>query len=411
MLMEVDSNMFLEQLQKRVDEAEQQMAAMFGTRLYKRQEGFSQAQIYTLGGREDSVFTLTLRADSESYHKYGESITVCFVYNLYERKALEEDANALNDQLYAKAKLLVPINETKIGNELLKTGILTTDIVEMVVLPPFDKNNTFLSKENRNPNVIEVPFEPDGGGRDILWMYGFMKRQKESGVGFMPEDEAAYLAYKLILERDGLTEEEKGKIYNSEGKITNKQVAYKLLTWKEEADVINDKEKKLLGELRLERIRERVSQLECVLDEMGMNLLRFYKDYPKQAELITEKIRFFNDKSFNVTGRFPLYMNFESLLHLYFRHVNEMNVSDQFAGRDKFQLEEKDILTVVDIVMKELNDEYQAFKEENPEGHFYRTNSKAYYYNGDYYNVDVNLDGCLKTFYRGMGKRKTTAGC
>ena len=203
--MEDDSNIFLEQLQKRVDEAEQQMAAMFGTRLYKQQGGFSQAQIYTLGGREDSVFTLTLRADSESYQKYGESITVCFVYSMYERKALEEDANALNNQLYAKAKLLVPINETEIGNELLRTGILTTDIVEMVVLPPFDKNNTFPSKENRTPNVIEVPFEPDGGGRDILWMYGFMKRQKERGVGFMPEDEAAYLAYKLILEREVIT--------------------------------------------------------------------------------------------------------------------------------------------------------------------------------------------------------------
>lgn len=405
MLME-KSNVLLEQLQKRIDEAEQQMAAMMGAKLYKQPEGFTQAQIYTLGGREDSVFTLTLRTDSESYKKYGESITVCFVYNVYDRKALESNAEYLNALPYAKAKLLVPINEVEKEKELLTTGILTTDIVEMVVLPPMDMNNTFPSKENRTPNVIEVPFEAEEGGRDIIWMYEFMKGQKERGVGLMPEDEAAYLAYKLVLERNELTDDEKRRVFNTDDKIADKQVAYKLLAWKEEADVINDKEKELLNKLRKERISERITLLEFVLDEMGMTLLRFYKDYPKQAEIITEKILTFNDKSFNVTGRFPLYMNFESLLHLYFRHVKEMNVSDQFASRDKFQLEEKDILTVVDIVMKDLNDEYQAFKEENPDSRFYRTNSMAYYYNGDYYNVDVNSDGCLKTFYRGLGKKK-----
>lgn len=407
--MEDNSNIILEQLQKKLDETEQQMAVMFGAKLYKQPEGFTQAQIYTLGGREDSVFTLTLRNDSESYKKYGESITVCFVYNVYDRKALENDAKYLNDHPYAKAKLLVPINEVEKEKELLTTGILTTDIIEMVVLPPMDMNNTFPSKENRTPNVIEVPFEADGGGRDILWMYGFMKRQKERGVGFMPEDEAAYLAYKFILERKELTDDEKRRLFNTDGKIADKQVANKLLSWKEEADVISYKEKELLNKLRKERINERITMLERVLDKMGITLLRFYKNYPKQAEIITEKILTFNDTSFNVTGRFPLYMNFESLLHLYFRHVKEMNVSDQFAARDKFQLEEKDILTVVDIVMKDLNDEYQAFKKENPDGHFYRTNSMAYYYNGDYYNVDVNPDGCLKTFYRGLGKKNSNS--
>ena len=77
-----------------------------------------------------------------------------------------------------------------------------------------------------------------------------------------------------------------------------------------------------------------------------------------------EKMLSFHDVSFNSTGRFPLYMNFKSFLHVYFRHTEELNVSTQFYNRDKFQLEE------------------------------------------NYYNVDVNPDGSISTFYKGTGNKK-----
>lgn len=394
-------------LQTLIDQVEKQMAAVVGMNLYKQAEGFTQEQLYLYGGREDSVFTVTLREDSESFKKYGAEITVCFVYTRDERKALEKDSSALNDIPTAKVKLLVPYGREyeETAKELLKLGVDTKDITQALVLPPFDKNNTFTSKEKRTTKVLEIPFQAQGKGRDIGWMYGFLKRQKEGKVGLMPEDEASYLAYKSILEPELLSEEEKHSIYDRDG-IMNDMVLWHYLLWKQDAEIITEEENEVLGKLKKKRFDERMALLEKALKDQGLSLTKIRTDYPKQAALILSKVITFNDKSFNSSGRFPLYMNFETLLHIYLRHTDEMNIGGQFADRDKFQLVEKDIITVMNIVMRDLNDEYQAFKENNPEGRFFRSGKMAYYYNGDYYHVNVNSDGSISTFYKGSGDKR-----
>ena len=390
-----------------IDKLEQEMAAMIGANLYKQEEGFTQAQLYTYGGRNDSVFTLLLREGSESYQKYGNMLTVCFLYTRDERKALECDSTSLDHNSYLKARLLVPCEHCDNAAEtLLKEGLKTCDIVQITVLPSVEENNTFPSKEKRTPSVLEVPFEAEGNGNDIRWIYGSLKRQKADSVGMMPEVYAIYLAYKLILEREELTDEEKGKIFNAEGKIENKVVAYHLLQWKKEAGLINDNEKELLNKLKLNKIYERMGLVDRILKDLGTDVKTFTRVYPESAGLLFNKIMNFHDRSFNTTGKFPLYMNFESLLHIYFRHTNELNICEQYANRDKFQLEEKDIMTVIDIVMHQLNDEYQTFKEKYPDGRFFRAGKMSYYYNGDYYNVDVNEDGSISTFYKASGNKK-----
>ena len=384
------------------------MAEMIGAKLYKQEDGFTQAQLYAYGGRNDSVFTLSLRKESEGYRRYGSQLTVCFIYTRDERKALEENTNSLDAESYIKAKLLVS-REGQCDNTadiLEKDGLNTRDIIQIIVLPSVDENNTFPSKEKRTPKVLEIPFEAEGNGDDIEWIYGFLERQKEDGVGLMPEDDAIYLAYKLILEREELTEDEKRQIFNAEGKIRNREVAYHYLLWKKEAGLIKNRELMLLNRLKQDRVYRRVALVDDTLKEMGLNIEEFAKKYPESASLLYKKIMRFHDRSFNTTGRYPLYMNFKSLLHIYFRHTNEMNVGGQYANRDKFQLEEHDVITVIDIVMHQLNDEYQAFKKDHPNGRFFRAGKMAYYYNGDYYHVDVNEDGSISTFYKASGNKK-----
>ena len=176
----LDSILVLKELQEK---AEHEMVEMFGASLYKSEEGFTQDQLYTYGGRIDSVFNLTLRHGSDMYQKYGEMVTVCFVYTLKERKALEENANALNNKPLANATLLDFDHDKEASDTLLKEGIDPHDITSIIVLPPMKENNTFPSKEMRKPEVLEIPFKAESNGRDIEWIYGFMKRLKTKGVG------------------------------------------------------------------------------------------------------------------------------------------------------------------------------------------------------------------------------------
>ena len=62
-------------------------------------------------------------------------------------------------------------------------------------------------------------------------------------------------------------------------------------------------------------------------------------------------------------------------------------------------------MTVIGHVMRALSNEYQEYKQRNPNGRFYRRGAMGYYFNGDYYNVDVNPDGSISTFYKGSGKK------
>jgi len=379
---------------------------MLGFKFYTSQIGFTQDQLYTLGGRDDSIFTLTFKKDTLSYKKFGESLTVCIVYTLKERQLLENDILALNANPYIKVKPLLP-EQNNFAFTLMSEGIDTSDIIEMLVLPNRAETNTFYSKDKREVKVLDIPFELDSNGSDIGWIYGFLKKLKLDGIGLMPEDEAQYLAYKLILENGALTKEEKEKLFDTEGKICNNSVSYYYLMWKKEVGALNEKQTEQLKQLQENRFLERMGLADQLLKDIGLNFKKFASDYPKQAMFLLEKILSFKDRSFNTNGKYPLYMNFKSFLHIYFRHTEELNVCNQFEERDKFQLEEKDIITVITHIMRELNSEYQEYKEKNPNGRFYRRGIMAYYFNGDYYNVDVNPDGSLSTFYKGSGKKKT----
>lgn len=402
--MKENYNNILPQIVNLKQKLEDIMVGSIGAKLYKSEKGFTQDQIYNYGGREDSVFTLTLKQNSVSYKKYGELLTVCFVYSLKERQMLENDIYSLNTDPCVKAKPLLPDQEI-LSKDLLNDGIATCDIEEMLVLPNTSKVNTFTSREKREIKVIDIPFEMEGMGYDIEWIYGFLKKQKFEGIGLMPEDEAQYLAYKLIIESEDLTEEERKNLFDSDGKICNNSVSYYYLLWRKEAGLLNECQKEQLNQLRQNRFLDRLALADQVLKNIGLDLKKFASDYPKQASFLLKKILSFRDMSFNTCGKYPLYMDFKSFLHIYFRHSEELNVCNQFADRDKFQLYEKDIMAVISYVMRALNDEYQEYKNKNPNGRFYRRGRMAYYYNGDYYNVDVNPDGSISTFYKGSGKK------
>lgn len=392
-----------------IDKAEQEMAAMIGANLYKQKDGFTQAQLYAYGGRDDSVFTLTLRENSESYKKYGNLLTVCFLYTGDERKALEENSSSLNDEPFIKANLLVPCKGQceNAAELLLWEGINTHDIEEITVLPSTGENNTFQSKEKRTLNVMEVPFKPYGGGRDIGWIYGGMCRRKKDGIGFMPDDEDLYTAYRFICDRDGMSDAERHKVIDEAGHITMTNVGYYYLKWVEEAGLLGEKEKELLSELKRRKVRERFEVLKDELKRAGISFNQFREKYKEQAFFFLQRLYTFHDRSFNIFGKHPMYMDYRSFVHIYLRHVDDVNMGEQLARKDKFQLYEKDVMYMIDHVMHELEKDYQQFRDANPDKKYRRTGNMSFYCLGDYYEVFVDKDGRLESFYKASRIKET----
>lgn len=406
--MEENNNITPEQLcailQKQIEQLEQQMANMCGMKLYKKPDGFSQEEIYNLCGRNDDVATITIRNGSESEIMFGHEVTVCFVYTQKERQKLEQDSSSQDDVPSIKAKALLPDYDQDKAQLLATNGINTHDIIEMVVAPSTTKENLFYGKEKRKPNVLKIPFEAEGKGKDIFWMYGALKRFIEDGIALNPEEKSEYLAYKLILEPEELKDEEKALIFDENGCISNNEVSLKYLIWKEEASRLKDSDKQNLAKLRYLQMIERLGKLDKALEGVG-GLTKFTERFPDKAKLLVDKVLRFREHRYNVVGKHLLYMDLDSFIHIYLRHVEELKNNQIYGERTKFQLREEDVMIVIDHVLYALNDEYQHFKDEHPDWEFRRYSDQAYYYNGDYYAIRIEPNGRLETFYK-LGDRK-----
>ena len=390
--------MLLSILKQQMDFLESQMAERCGMKLYKSANGFTQEEIYAYAGAKDCVATLTL--SQESARVYGETLTVAFVYYQKERIALEKDKTALNDISNVKAKELLGELDSSLHAQLLKDGVPTKDIVEMLVGPETEDQNTYTSSHLRKPKVLEIPFESKGNGDDIRFMYGALCHFISDGIELTPEEHNEYLAYKIVLEPEKLTEKEKAEIFDENGKIVNQEVAYFWLMWKNNAGQLTEKNKEDLMQLAKNRIANRFELADKELENMGLSLDKLVKNYPEKANLLISRIINFHERRYNIVGKHLLYMSFKSFLHIYLRHVKELTVENQFGERSKFQLAEKDLNATMNIVLDALNDEYQKYKDEHPNNRFFRKGRMAYYYNGDYYDIDILPDGQIGSFYK-----------
>lgn len=404
--MDNNSNLLLQEWKTIMSRAEERMFEYFGMRLYKNDSGFSQEEIYNLCGRDDSVATITFRIGSQAYLDYGEDLTVCFIYTPKERQKLESNTAALNGLPCVKARILLPGFSQIVENKLLTAGVNSHDIVKMIVLPGTKQENKYNSHEKRSSHSIDIPFEPYGNGEDIKWMYGFLLQQKNQGIGLTPDEYAEYLAYKIVLDFDGLTEEEHNDVFNDQGLIYNNEVAWNYINWKKSASLLTDKDKKHLDTLTYHRVTTRLYKLDEHLKGIG-GLVAFSKKYKDKANLIVDKVLRFRQHRYNIQGKHLLYMDLDGFLHIYLRHVEELNTNGLYPQKTKFQLKERDVETVISNVMCSLNDEYQAFRDASPNRQFRKYDEQSFYYKGDYYVIRVESDGRLVQFYKLGTKAKS----
>ena len=360
-------------------------------------ENITQGNLYRLAGRTDDVCTFDLREGSASYLKFGPTLTVELVYTQEERKQLEKDIAALDKKAMVKAKGLL-LKDDAIKIDLIKTGIPIQDIISATALHFTPEQNTYTSTDKRKLDVLVIPYEPSRAIDEIDWWYGFMCRRKGAGDILMPEWELDYLACKS-LSTDELTEEESILAHNP-------NVVFHKLRWKDEMGIITKDEKKVFQELKKDRIAKRLDVLKDELKKVGIPFNKFRKDYKDQAVFILNRLFSFCDHSLNSIGKYPLYMDFRSFLHIYLRHVEDVNMGAQMAQKDKFQLYEKDILLMIEHVMHELNTEYQLYRESQSNTQFRKYGDEAIYCMGDYYELSVDKDGRLETFYKASRNKK-----
>ena len=358
-------------------------------------------KIYDLVGRNDYTSTITFRPNSQSEKLYGNTLTIVFLYTQQEREELENNIKkgVVGKHGYVKAKyLLFDLSDTKL-KELEEVGVNSNDITNIEWLPYTEPRNTYGSKEKRHIDTITIESKPSCYENDILWMYGALKTYKEKGIGLCPEEQDNYLAYKLILEPTKLTEEENAVIYDANGKM-NEDIAYVYLGYK--CVTLNISKEEIIELMRIcqNRYTKRMAILDERLQDIGSSIKKLKDSETDKAEFLINAVRGFHEKRYNTYGKFPLYLNLEGFLHIYLRHVEDLQIGSQYAHKDKFQLYEKDIEAVISRVLHGINTDYQVYKSDHPTQRYGKYGKDSYYFLGDYYTIQVNEDGSIGTFHK-----------
>lgn len=358
-------------------------------------------KIYRLVGQLDQVATLTFRDDSDAFQTYGDLLTVVFTYDQVERETM--DKLILNDQSNThgriKAKYLgIDLPDDKI-KQLLEDGINSEDIIDVFHFHFHPKTNTFHSTEKRvlNKHIIEMEPLPKGG--DLGWMFGFQDRLVRQGIGLSPNERNFYLAGKFYFETQDLKEQEKNEIFDESG-LMKDSIELEFLTIKGMREEINEEELKKLNALIEIKESNRINTLDSYLGQAGSSLKKLSEKNPEQAKRLINKVMRFNDSRLNVIGKHPIYMDIDSYLHIYMRHVEEYKVNKHFENKDNFQWDEEDVFLVMKNVIQEIEDDYQKYREEKPNLRFSRYDKQSIYFQGDYYTLHVDTTGRISTFHK-----------
>lgn len=358
-------------------------------------------EIYVLVGREDKTAGLTFKYESEAYKVFGPFLTVVFQYTQKEREELDQliVRPPFTKAGYLKAKNLVNELTKEQAEHLVAKGIHSDDIVEILYFKAPEKN-TFHSTERRTIHKIEIPFRSLPKGRDYDWMYGFKKQQIAEGIGLCPRERNMFLAGKLYYEPDTVTAEEKKEIFIDDTNNLKPEIEWEFLGIKYMRQEIDETEKRRLAEMIAAEKRLKMDLLDKYLQQAGSSIKKLAKENIDEAVELYSRVIDFKERRLNVVGKVPIYIDLDSFLHIYMRHVEEFKVTDHFEDKDNFQWEEDDVYAVMTNIIKEVDEEIQDFFAKNPGKRYSRYGVKSIYYQGDYYTFHVDANGRVATFHR-----------
>jgi hypothetical protein len=100
-----------------------------------------------------------------------------------------------------------------------------------------------------------------------------------------------------------------------------------------------------------------------------------------------------------------IYLEFDRFIHIFLRHVSEIQTGERFEVKTVFQYKLKDIMRLMELVLDDIKGDIEEHFRNTPTQNFKRHGEMSVYFQGDYYVINIRADGKLMDFYR-LGKKK-----
>lgn len=357
-------------------------------------------QVYLMVGRDDKVATLNFHPESESFINYGIRLTLVFQYDKSEREQYEKRfLENIDEGNYGNLKVrYLGFDQLKEKIEILKKeGINSKDILS-IYSSSSTNLNLYHKEAKRTINKLEIPIRKEAKGGDYDWMYGFKKRLVGKGFELFPHEKDFYLAMKLYYEPNSLTTEE--LVYAYDGKKLKESIERLHLDLKFEREIISPEEELRWEEITKKYMASNFEKIKQELQNVGSNIDKLYlENKGLYNHLTTGTYKYIPERLNGFDGK-PIYLDWNGYLHVFMRHVEEFKINKAFENKDKFLWNPEDVLTVMKLVIENVDDEIQQFWKDKPSQRFSKYGAQSLYFEGDYYTFHVESDGKLSTFHR-----------
>lgn len=364
---------------------------------------FSVEELYVMYGQYDNKYiSIEFHKYSKSAQKFGRNIAGAFTYYKSEREELEK---AISEENVPRTNGTIKIDcskHEKLTNEqkaeLIDDGFKSGDIYQVSASDYYIKKSFNQKGEKEIPNTIEVKFDPTGMDPNRMFLWLFSQRIKNGGklieeewakfCGFSLFYEPASIEFDLVkqigFDKDG-NKKYLVKFYELEAKIYAKEAT------QEEINEFNQflKDRKAI---RTEIIKYEIKR------STNKTLDKFEDEYPEiYAELQKSIIQFENETLVYHETIIPIHWDYQSYLHIYLRHCNELEIEGHFENKTNFQYSQKDIRRVLKIAIENL---YLKINEKLKEGKDFRVyGDRSLYFNGNHYSLHIASNGRILAFH------------
>ena len=364
---------------------------------------FSVEELYAMYGQYENKFiAIEFHKFSESATKFGRNISGVISYFKKEREELEK---LISEENVPRTNGMVKINCTndeKLKNEhkteLLEIGFKSGDIYEILV-SDFPSNKTYNQSGIKEiPNIINVNFDPTNFDPNSAYLWLYSRRIKNGDI-LIDSEWAKFCGLSLYMKPGS----EKFDLIKQNAFDENGQkkplVRFYELEAKLYATDISGEEifefNNFLKEKRIERTRAIRNELKSSTNK---KLEQFELEYPIIYNELQKSIINFETESLEYYEmEIPIYWDYESYLHIYLRHCDELGIEGHFENKTKFQYNQKDIKRILKIAIEKLKPQINEKLKNGKEFRVY--GDRTLYFNGNHYSLHILNNGKVSAFH------------
>lgn len=358
---------------------------------------FCHDDLYELLGKNEYMATFNFIENSESYLRYGESITGTILYSPTERRNMENNKTEKLNGENIKVLAFMHNLSNKDREELKYGGFPLSDIQFVTFTPYVPPAKQHESGEKIVPNIIEIPLEnADLLDADRIYQ-SYIADKINSKTKLIPFESEKFLGITLALNKgkiDSRIIKHLGfPVRDLQENLTVYYYWYKTL---ERRNELAEHHQQSFKDIKLNRFVTRITRMLEEFKLGGIDTKHIEQSEDFWRELVDLIVKF--EPSVLLHSVHQIWWDFDTYIHILLRHVKEWQVSN-FKDKSSFPYKFNELQRLIEKVLKEIEEEIESHFENHPSKEFKRVGNMAVLFNKDYYNIQIDKQGRLVNIY------------